>query len=589
MVPRYIFKAAFTAGNVDWVQAPPSPNPERKNVMKKTGSLLTCAAMLLASAAMAAPQHAAASVDHPLFAAVESRGDTTDPIVGNMRFVPAGSFTQGSPSSEACRASNETQFVHTLTKDMMVMETEVTRDMWADLKAVQPGLPKDPTDTSQGSGDSNPVQNITWYEAVLFANLLSHQNGYAKAYYKDAGFTEAVNADNYASGDIYCKYDADGYRLPTEGEWEYFARAGTTGAFLVNEPGYDASTCGSCTPGTFPNLESVAWFCASGGNATHPVGRKVANAWGLRDVHGNVWEWCWDWWGVYPGGSQTDYRGAETGIIRVARGGGWGNLPSHCRLANRGSGGPDQRNTAIGFRLLRSGSGTAPNWYHYMIPAAAHAAGAAGTNWKTDVAVLNKGASRADFSIILMKRSTDNSSSPAIYNSFVDGHKIIGFNDILMGTFNFSGVGALVIDGPSADLMITSRTYNDVSGGTYGQFIPGFAESELLTAGQTATMMQLHQTSGYRTNIGFASLTNAQISLTITLYDNNGTNLGAVSQTLEPYGCAQVDRIFLQVTNSDVVNGYAEVISTSTGARYMAYASVVDNKSGDPVFMPAQR
>ena len=102
---------------------------------------------------------------------------------------PSG-FVQGSTTDEPCRSTAETQFTHVLTRDLAVMETEITRQMWADLKAVQPTLPIDPTNTSYGSGMTNPVQNPTWYETVLFANLLSVRNGLTRCYYKDVAFTD---------------------------------------------------------------------------------------------------------------------------------------------------------------------------------------------------------------------------------------------------------------------------------------------------------------------------------------------------------------------------------------------------------------
>ena len=509
-----------------------------------------------------------------------------DPIAGAMHFVPAGSFTQGSPAGEACRVANESRFTHTLTGDLLVMETEVTRAMWASLRAVQPTLPADPTDTAQGSGTSNPVQSVTWFEAALFANLLSTQNGFSPCYYTDAGLTVPLDASDDPNGDIYCDWSADGYHLPSEGEWEYFARAGTTGPFSADEGNYSASTCGSCAAGALPALEAAAWFCANGGNATHPVGRKAANPWGLKDVHGNVWEWCWDWWGDYPTGSQTDYRGPGPGMVpHVARGGGWGSLPSQLRSAQRGSGGDPERSPNIGFRLVRSGD---PVEHVTLVPASAHQPGAEGTNWRTDLVVLNRGASRADFTLALLKRDADN-TSPATVDSSVDAGKAAGFNDVVLAAFGFTGAGALAVLSASPGLMVASRTYNDDPDGTYGQFVPGYAESELLGAGETAVMMQLHQTAGFRTNIGFASISDAKTDIVVTLYDGNGTKLGTVPWPLEPRGYAQVDRIFTRVTAAAVENGYAEVTTTTAGAAYMAYASVTDNKSGDSICIPARR
>ena len=279
-----------------------------------------------------------------------------DPIVGNLRYVSAGTFTQGTPSTEVTMYEVEgPQFQHTLTKNIAVMETEVTRKMWSDLKVLQSTLPTDPTWTDYGSGTTNPVQCVTWYKAVLFANTLSQQRELTRAYYADVALTTAISASNYSSGSIDVKWDADGYRLPTEGEWEYFARAGTTGPFSISEPAYGSLTYNSCTPGELAALESVAWFCANVIDVTRPVGSKAANPWGLKDIHGNVHEWCWDWYSSsYPSSAQTDYRGPASGLGRVIRGGSRG-YPWQLRSGRHSWATPNFGNGIdIGFRLLRS-------------------------------------------------------------------------------------------------------------------------------------------------------------------------------------------------------------------------------------------
>ena len=287
---------------------------------------------------------------------------SVDPIIGNMRYVPAGTFTQGSPDgsgvdpAEPCRAVDETQFNHTLTRDLAVMETEITRQMWADLLAAQPSLPADPTNTGYGSGMTNPVQNNSWYEAVLFANLLSIQNGYTPCYYRDSSFLDIVDSGDYINDDHYCDFDADGYRLATEGEWEYFTRAGTTTAFSCNEPAYTSGTCGStsCVSGEFPVLEQYAVYCANDPGTTALVGSKDFNPWNLKDLHGNVLEWCWDLYGTYPAGSEIDYEGAVSGSNRVFRGGFWTSYAQYCRSADRSNSIPGDRNIYLGARFLRS-------------------------------------------------------------------------------------------------------------------------------------------------------------------------------------------------------------------------------------------
>lgn len=279
---------------------------------------------------------------------------TTSPgivSVGNMIPVSAGTFTQGSDMyTESCREVNETQFAHTLTRNLAVMETEITRQMWADLKAVQPSLPIDMSDWSLMH---IPAQNNTWFEAVLFANLLSIQNGYQRCYYSDSGYTQPIDVTNYTSGPFFCNFTADGYRLPSEGEWEYFARAGTTGPFSCEEPNYSLH-CQECGPGILPTLELYCVFCANNPGLCAVAGSKAANPWGLKDVHGNVFEWCWDWYDAYPAAAQIDYTGAASGTARVERGGSWHSPPHDIRSALRNPTNPANRTHSIGFRLVRT-------------------------------------------------------------------------------------------------------------------------------------------------------------------------------------------------------------------------------------------
>jgi len=130
------------------------------------------------------------------------------------------------------------------------------------------------------------------------------------------------------------------YRLPTESEWEYACRSGTTTAYGFGD---DAS-----------GLGDYGWFDGNSDSSTHPVGEKKPNAWGLYDMHGNVWEWCQDWYGDYPSGSATDPTGATSGSLRVFRGGSWILNARYCRSAYRDWLGPGARGSSLGFRVLRS-------------------------------------------------------------------------------------------------------------------------------------------------------------------------------------------------------------------------------------------
>lgn len=278
----------------------------------------------------------------------------TDAIVGGMRCVPAATpwgFRQGSPPEEPCRVMDEAPFIHTLTRDLVVMETEATRKMWAELRAVQLTLPEDPTVPSLGP--DHPVVDVTWYEAVLFANLLSLQNGYGPCYYRDTNFSVPVDATNYLSDEVYCDFEATGYRLLSEGEWEHAARAGTAGPYSCDEGNYAPGTCLMCDPGTLPTLEKHAVFCASSGGSCQPAGSKLANPWGLHDMHGNAREWCWDWADTYPEGG-TDYAGPGSGTDRICRGSMFVYMPRNVRSAMRDGFPPDRRGQYISFRLART-------------------------------------------------------------------------------------------------------------------------------------------------------------------------------------------------------------------------------------------
>ncbi|MCX6875998.1 MAG: formylglycine-generating enzyme family protein [Verrucomicrobia bacterium] len=120
--------------------------------------------------------------------------------------------------------------------------------------------------------------------------------------------------------------------MPTEAQWEYACRAGTTGDYAGKLP-------------------EMAWFSENSGRKTHPVGTKKANAWGLHDMHGNVWEWCADWYGDYPKGAVTDPTGSNNGSYRVYRGGSWRSVGTRCRSAYRSGGPPDDRSSSIGCRV----------------------------------------------------------------------------------------------------------------------------------------------------------------------------------------------------------------------------------------------
>jgi formylglycine-generating enzyme len=156
-------------------------------------------------------------------------------------------------------------------------------------------------------GDKTPADYLSWYEVVIWCNARSEMEGFTPVYYTDNTLTKAVR---WGQSDLHndaVNWNADGYRLPTEAEWEFAARGGTRSKnFLYS---------GSNTPA------EVAWFNVNSSHVTHDVGKLFPNELGLYDMSGNVFEWCWDWNGPYIPGQQTDPKGASSGDARVLRGG----------------------------------------------------------------------------------------------------------------------------------------------------------------------------------------------------------------------------------------------------------------------------
>ncbi len=248
------------------------------------------------------------------------RRPTTAPT--GFVYIAPGTFTMGSPTSEEGRWNDESQHQVTLTRGFYLQAHEVTQGEWVEVMGENPsGFPD--------CGDRCPVERVSWEDAVLYANALSRSEGLSECY---------GSAGSVRDGGTV--YDCEGYRLPTEAEWEYAARAGTSGA-------------------RYGALNSIAWHADNSGGSTHPVGsHRSPNAWGLHDMLGNVYEWTHDVFESY-GGRVTDPSGPSTDSFRVLRGGSWDTVAIEypldgVRAARRWRNNPAFRSNTVGFRLARS-------------------------------------------------------------------------------------------------------------------------------------------------------------------------------------------------------------------------------------------
>ncbi len=282
------------------------------------------------------------------------------PSPAGLALIPAGNFTMGDNFNDSDISWGERP-THTVYVSAFYMDRyEVTKALWDEVYqwAITHGYSFEYG--AQGKANNHPAHTMTWYDAVKWCNARSEKEGRVPAYYTSAAQTTVYRSGQVDVQNDWVKWSA-GYRLPTEAEWEKAARGGSSGqrfpwgnTITHSQANYWAYPSGYAydinpTEGYHPNFQSGDY------PYTSPVDYFAPNGYGLYDMAGNVWEWCWDWWSVsyYGTSPSSDPRGPTSGSYRVLRGGRWAYLALYCRAAHRGSYYPDFRDIGIGFRSVR--------------------------------------------------------------------------------------------------------------------------------------------------------------------------------------------------------------------------------------------
>ncbi|MFA5498259.1 MAG: formylglycine-generating enzyme family protein [Candidatus Cloacimonadia bacterium] len=242
----------------------------------------------------------------------------------NFVLVEGGSFQMGSNDGR----DNEKP-IHTVTiNSFFINKYELTQKEWIEVMGSNP---------SNWKGDNLPVERVSWYNVIDYCNKRSVKEGLTPCY----SISGNTKPSNWSSGTIVCNWNANGYRLPTEAEWEYAARGGKKSKSYK----YSGSN----------NLGDVGWYRDNSGSKTHPVGEKKPNELGIYDMSGNVYEWCWDWYNgsYYSNSPQSNPKGPESGSYRVIRGGSYYSYDDNCTVSIRNFYSPSYINFYLGVRLVR--------------------------------------------------------------------------------------------------------------------------------------------------------------------------------------------------------------------------------------------
>ena len=255
--------------------------------------------------------------DTKLMPGQEMAVDLGDGVTLKMTWIPPGEFMMGSPVGETGHQPNETQHLVKLTKGFWMGKYEVTQGQWERVMGSDPSQLEQWTrvkgnNPGQVKDLRNPVADVNWKGCQEFLKKLNQ------------------------TAEVRTQVQTGTFRLPTEAEWEYACRAGTITRFHSGNEDSD--------------LDRLGWHGGNSIKKVHPVGQKTPNQFGLYDMHGNVWEWCQDWYGEYPEGTQVDPQGPVSGSLRVVRGGSWYGTTADCRIAARTFDYPDQ--AYVGFRVV---------------------------------------------------------------------------------------------------------------------------------------------------------------------------------------------------------------------------------------------
>ena len=309
--------------------------------------------------------------------------------------VPAGSFKRSTATSSV-GANKSNTYTITLSKDFYVCDHEVTQGEWEKYMTYYGEVTSDDSyyrpKESYGKGENYPVYDVNWYEAVIYCNLLSIAKGLTPAYYiTDSSVTKTdpddwinisgsnikktddgkfyydgtsenskldYKGENDTDGGIQLYKNANGYRLPTEAEWEYAALGSYKNNENWNGYGDKSNTSGYVFAGydgtNADSLGKYAWYSTNSTSKTQEVKGKLPNSYGLCDMSGNVREWCYDWYGSYSSSDENDPAGKAWGYDRVNRGSSWGNSDSYCNVSVRSDSYPNDRDDRLGLRLVRS-------------------------------------------------------------------------------------------------------------------------------------------------------------------------------------------------------------------------------------------